>query len=88
MLLFRALLIAAPFILWFAWRAWAKHTGRPMGSTPWGWLLLAGGLLLGLSLIATVIFHPDNRGAVYVPGEVGPDGRVTRGHFEKPVEGR
>jgi heme A synthase len=82
MLLFRLALIAVPFLLWFAWRAWSRRTGREMGSTPWGWLVLAGALLLGLSLMATAVFHPDNRGEVYVPAEADASGRVTPGHFE------
>lgn len=54
-----------------------------MGSTPWAWLFAAGAMLLGLSLMATAVFHGDNRGEVYVPAEVLQDGRVTPGHFEK-----
>jgi hypothetical protein len=82
-ILFRGLLVAAPFVAWYLWAAWAKRTGRPMGSTPWAWLVAAGGALVGLSLIATVVLHRDNRGDRYVPGEVTADGRVTEGHFEK-----
>ena len=79
----RAALLAVPFVLWFAWALWARRTGRPMGSTPWPWLFAAGALLVGLSLIGTVVFHRDNRGDRYVPGEVTAGGRVTEGHFEK-----
>lgn len=78
----RLLLIALPFAVWFLWRAWAKRSGREMGSTPYAWLAAAGALLVGLSLIATVIFHPDNRRERYVPGEVTASGAVTPGHFE------
>lgn len=80
----RALLIAAPFAVWFIWRAWAIRSGREMGSTPYAWLFAAGAALVGLSLIATVVFHPDNRRERYVPGEVTAGGAVTQGHFEKP----
>ena len=83
MILIRAALIALPFVAWFAWAWWARRTGRPMGSTPWPWLFAAGAFLLVLSLIATVVFHRDNRGDRYVPGEATPGGRVTQGHFEK-----
>ena len=79
----RLALLAVPFVLWFAWAFWARRTGRPMGSTPWPWLFAAAALLVGLSLIGTVVFHRDNRGDRYVPGEVTPSGRVTAGHFEK-----
>ncbi|HKP78540.1 MAG TPA: hypothetical protein VJU34_05395 [Phenylobacterium sp.] len=82
-LIIRGALAAIPFLLWFLWAAWARRTGRPMGSTPWPWLVTAGAALLGLSLMASVVFHSDNRGERYVPGEARPDGRVTEGHFEK-----
>jgi drug/metabolite transporter (DMT)-like permease len=79
----RLALAAIPFVVWFAWRAWARYTGRPMGSTPWPWLFAAAAVLVGLSLVATVVFHPDNRREAYVPGQVRPDGSVSRGYFEK-----
>jgi hypothetical protein len=79
----RSLLVAAPFVAWFIWRAVARRTGRPMGATPWAWLVAAGGFLLGVSLIATAVFHEDNRGDTYVPAEAAPGGRVVPGHFEK-----
>lgn len=82
-LLFRGALVATPFVIWFAWRAWAIRNGRPMGATPWAWLTAAGALLAGLSLIATVAFQHDNRGETYVPGRAQPDGTVTEGHFEQ-----
>lgn len=82
-LLWRALLVATPFAVWFIWREVAVRTGRPMGATPWTWLTVAAGLLLGLSLMATAVFHKDNRGQTYVPAEVGEDGRVIPGHFEE-----
>lgn len=80
----RALLVAVPFVVWFLWRAWAIRSGREMGSTPYAWLVAAGAVLIVLSLIASVVFHADNRHARYVPGEVTPSGAVTRGHFEAP----
>jgi hypothetical protein len=83
--LFRAILIALPFVAWFVWKAWAERNGRPMGATPWAWLAAAGGVLFGLSLLATPLFHRDNRGEVYVPGEVTSDGRVSQGHYEQQV---
>ena len=83
LVLFRGLLLALPFAVWFVWRWWAMRTGREMGSTPWPWLLGAGAVLVGLSLMATAVFHRDTRGKVYVPGEVTADGRVTEGRFEE-----
>ncbi len=81
-LLTRALLVAVPFAVWFVWRAWARRSGHPMGSTPWPWLFAAGAALAGLSFIAMAVFHPDNRSDRYVPGEMTPSGAVTPGHFE------
>lgn len=79
----RLLLMAAPFVAWFIWREVALRTGRPMGSTPWTWLVASAGLLLAVSLLATALFHSDNRGETYVPAEVEAGGRVSPGHFEK-----
>lgn len=79
----RALLVAAPFAAWFIWREVARRSGRAMGSTPWAWLTAAGALLLGLSLMATAVFHSDNRGQTYVPAEVTAGGDVAPGHFEE-----
>ena len=84
LILTRGLLLATPFAAWFLWSAWAKRSGRPMGSTPWAWLTGAAGLLVGLSLMGTALFNHDNRTEHYVPGEVAPDGHVSEGHFEKP----
>lgn len=84
-LLIRGALAAAPFAAWFLWAAWSRRTGRPMGSTPWSWLVGAAGALLGLSLLAGGVIHrDDNRDERYAPGEVTSDGRVTEGHFERP----
>jgi DMSO/TMAO reductase YedYZ heme-binding membrane subunit len=81
-LIFRGALVALPFVVWFVWRAWARRTGREMGATPYAWLFAAGALLLGISLIGTALFHKDNQGARYVPGEVIAGGAVSKGHFE------
>ena len=83
LLLTRALLVAAPFVFWFAWREVARRTGRPMGATPWTWLVAIAGVLLAVSLLATGLFHGDNRGETYVPAEVEAGGHVAPGHFEK-----
>ena len=80
--LLRGILVLLPFAAWILWRAWARRTGREMGSTPYAWLFAAGALLVGLSLLASGLFHTDNRKERYVPGEVTADGTVTPGHFE------
>lgn len=83
----RALLVALPFALWFVWREVARRTGRQMGSTPWAWLFAAGAVLVGVSLIASGVFHADNRDARYVPAEADAQGHIAPGHFEqKAVE--
>ena len=79
--LVRAVLFALPFIAWFAWRAYARRTGRPHPDTPWAWLIAAGAILAALSLLATGVLQGDNRGKTYVAAETHPDGRVTPGHF-------
>jgi len=79
--LIRLALVAAPFVVWFLWRAWARRTGREMGATPWPWLFAAGAALAGLSLIATALFHPDNRRETYVPAQAASDGSVREGYF-------
>lgn len=82
LMLSRALLVALPFAVYFVWREVARRSGREMGTTPWGWLTGAGALLAGLSLMASVAFHPDNRGAGYVPAEAHPGGSVTPSGFD------
>jgi type VI protein secretion system component VasK len=78
----RILLAALPFAVYFVWREWARRTGRPMGSTPWGWLVAAGALLVAVSLFATVLFRPDNRAQDYRPAEAHPGGKITPGGFK------
>ena len=82
LVLFRGALIAAPFVFWFVWRAWAIRNGRAMGATPWAWLLAAGTVLAGLSLMFSVAFQPSHRGETYVPAEVRADGSVAPGRYE------
>jgi hypothetical protein len=82
LLLSRVLLVALPFAVYFLWREWARRSGREMGATPWAWLAGAGAVLVGLSLMATVVFHQDNRREGYVPAEAHPGGKVTPGEFD------
>jgi hypothetical protein len=82
LLLSRAILVALPFAIYFVWRETARRSGREMGATPWGWLAGAGLMLAGLSLMATVALHHDNRGEGYVPAEAHPGGKVTPGGFD------
>ena len=80
-LLTRGILFLLPFAAWLVWRAWAKRTGREMGSTPFAWLFAAGAMLIGLSLLASGAFHGDTRNVRYVPGEATSSGAVTPGRF-------
>lgn len=86
LLLLRAVLFALPFAIWFAWRAWARRTGRDMGQTPWAWLFALAAALVALSLLATALFVDDNRDMRYLPPEVGPDGEVRPGRFVEKTE--
>ena len=80
--LIRALLFLAPFAMYAVWRGVAWRTGRPMGSTPWAWLVAAGASLAVLSLVAEAVLpHGVDHGR-YLPAEVRPDGTVRPGHFE------
>src|SRR4051812_25134322 len=82
-LLPRLLLFALPFALRFVWREVARRTGRPMGSAPWTWLIAGGAALAAASLLASVFLQSDNRADTYVPAQVGADGHVQPGRFEK-----
>ena len=82
LLISRLVLAAIPFIIYFAWHAWIVRQGREPRVTPWGWLIVAAGVLVSLSLIATVIFTPSHLGRTYVPAETQPDGSVKPGHYQ------
>ena len=88
LVLSRLVLAAAPFAAYWLWHEHARRTGRAMGSTPWGWLVGAAGLLVALSLAATVVFHEDNRLERYIPGEASPDGHVSPGRFTRAEPAR
>jgi hypothetical protein len=81
-LLSRALLAAIPFLFYFGGRAWMIRRGRAARPPPWGWLIAAAGVLVGLSIIATVIVTPTNLGRRYVPAVTLPDGSIKPGYYE------
>ena len=81
--LLRAILIALPFAVWLVWREIARRRGRELGTTPWAWLLAAGLVLFGLSLLATPLLQPSHQGETYVPAEVGEGGRVGDPAFSR-----
>ena len=78
----RLLLAALPFLFYLAWARFHKSRGRDIGATPWGWLIGAGALLAGLSIMATVAFQHDNTSRTYVPAQTQADGSVRPGHYE------
>jgi hypothetical protein len=78
----RALRAATPFLFYFVWRAWMNTRGREARPPPWGWLIAAAGVLVGLSIIATVIVTPTNLGRRYVPAVTLPDGSIKPGYYE------
>ena len=82
--LLRLLIFATPFAVYFVWRDVARRTGRPMGSTPWTWLVAAGALLAALSLIVTAVAPRGRNTGRYVPAEARPDGTVAPGRFAAP----
>ena len=86
--LIRLLIFAAPTVAYFVWREVARRSGRPMGSTPWTWLVAAGALLAALSLIGSAIIPHGRDTGRYVPAEVRADGTVAPGHFVAPGPGR
>ena len=82
LILVRLLIFAAPFVAYAVWREVARRSGRPMGSTPWTWLVIVGATLAALSLVATALVpHGVDHGR-YVPAQTRADGTVAPGHFE------
>ena len=78
----RLVLVVLPFALFFGWREIARRKGWATPATPWGWLIAAGLVLVGLSLMLTVVFQEDNRGQTYVPAEAQPGGRIRPSEFD------
>ncbi len=80
-LLIRAAFFLLPFVAFFLWREAARRSGRPMGSTPWTWLVAAGASLAALSLVVSALFPIGPHSGTYVPARVRPDGSIARGYF-------
>lgn len=89
----RVILFFVPIALGYLWRLASERRAeaepravpapRPPASQPafWLWLAAIGALLVAGSLIVGPLLpHPPDR-SVYVPAEVGADGRVSPGHF-------
>lgn len=92
----RVILFFLPIALGYLWRLATEHRAAAHPAEPprptvpragpdrrrfWLWLAAIGALLVAGSLvIGPLLPHAPDR-SVYVPGEVGPDGRVIPGHF-------
>jgi hypothetical protein len=80
-ILIRAALFLLPFVAFFLWREGARRTGRPMGSTPWTWLVAAGATLAALSLMFSALVPLRPGTGTYVPAHVRADGSIANGYF-------
>jgi hypothetical protein len=78
----RLILAAIPFLVYLAWRRYLTSKGRPVTPPPWGWLVAAAAILVGLSIVVRVVTTPSNLGRQYVPAETQPDGSVKPGRYE------
>jgi len=82
LVLSRLILAAIPFLVYFAWRRWLTSKGREAKPPPWGWMVAAAAVLVGLSIVLRVVTTPSNLGRHYVPAETQPDGSVKPGRYE------
>ena len=82
LLLSRLVLAAIPFAVYFAWHFYIKSRGRDAPAPPWGWLIAAAAVVVGLSIIVTVAVTPNNKGRHYVPAQTLPDGSIRPGRYE------
>ena len=82
LLLSRLILAAIPFLVYFACRRWLISKGRAAKPPPWGWMVAAAAVLVGLSIVLRVATTPSNLGRQYIPAETQPDGSVKPGHYE------
>lgn len=74
------LLVLLPFALYLAWRRFGPAGGEPSSGTVLA-LLLGVGLMLGATAWYGLSRSMD-RGTVYVPPRLGPDGVVEPAHQE------
>jgi hypothetical protein len=79
--LIRAAFFLLPFVAFFLWREGARRTGRPMGSTPWAWLVAAGATLAVLSLVVSAVIPSRPLTGTYVPSRVRADGSIAPAYF-------
>lgn len=83
--LLEILVFLLPFALWAAWRLLATRAGALLASTPWFALVVAGLVLVCLSLVLLVLVEPgEPPGATYLPPRL-EDGRLVPGEF-RPID--
>ncbi len=76
-----------PTVLYLIWALAIRDSGsgRKLATIiregPWFWLITAGMLLAGASLVATALTGGGNAGGTYVAPRL-EDGRVIPGHIE------
>ena len=81
--------LVLPTALYIGYMMWARRRALASGQTlpawskgPVFWFLLAGLLLIGISLLSLFLLGGDDgMGRLYIPTHV-EDGRVVPGHFE------
>lgn len=83
-LLLQLLLLALPFITYFAYVKLSRRVGQGQGpwhGAPWFWLIVSGLVLSIIGALALITLGGAEPGAKYVP----PDwkgGKVIPGHFD------
>jgi hypothetical protein len=74
------LLTLLPFALYLAWRRYGTATGEPSSGVIIA-LLIGVGLMLG-GAAWWGLSRSAERGMVYVPAQIGPDGEILPGRME------
>ena len=88
-LLHYVLPIVLPFVIYGVWLALARRKARPAGAAatpdwrdaPWVWLLIAGGGLVAVSLVALALTGGNPPGETYIPPHL-IDGEIVPGRTE------
>jgi hypothetical protein len=81
-LLSRLVLAAIPFAVYYAWRLYLKSRGRNAPAPPWGWLIAAAAVTVGVSILLKVAITPSNLGRTYIPAQTQPDGSIKPGRYQ------
>jgi hypothetical protein len=76
------LLTLLPFAAYMAWRRYGPSSGEPSSGAIVA-LLLGVGLMLGVAAWWG-LSRSAERGMVYIPAHVGPDGEIIPGRSERP----